>query len=64
MQFMDEALGISLAGGLLGLAISVGTAVAVTLIGLLTTAITISSVVLALGFSRNYSANCKATNRK
>jgi putative ABC transport system permease protein len=51
MQFVVEALGISLAGGIIGLMIGVGVAVGVTLSGLLTTAITLSSVLLALGFS-------------
>ncbi len=51
MQFVVEALVISLAGGLIGLAIGVGIALIVTLTGLLTTAVTLSSVLLAVGFS-------------
>jgi len=51
LQFVVEALVISLAGGLIGLAIGGGIALIVTLTGLLTTAITLSSVLLALGFS-------------
>jgi putative ABC transport system permease protein len=51
LQFVVEALAISLAGGLIGLAIGGGIALIVTLTGLLTTAVTLSSVLLALGFS-------------
>jgi putative ABC transport system permease protein len=51
LQFVVEALVISLAGGLIGLAIGGGIALVVTLTGLLTTAITLSSVLLAVGFS-------------
>jgi putative ABC transport system permease protein len=51
LQFVVEALVISLAGGLIGLAIGGGIALIVTLTGLLTTAVTLSSVLLALGFS-------------
>jgi putative ABC transport system permease protein len=51
LQFVVEALFISLAGGLIGLTLGVGIALIVTLTGLLTTAITLSSVLLALGFS-------------
>ena len=51
LQFVVEALVISLAGGLIGLAIGGGIALIVTLTGLLTTAVTLSSALLALGFS-------------
>jgi putative ABC transport system permease protein len=51
LQFVVEALVISLAGGLIGLTLGVGIALIVTLTGLLTTAITLSSILLALGFS-------------
>ena len=49
LQFVVEALVISLAGGLIGLAIGCGIALIVTLTGLLTAVITISSVLLAVG---------------
>jgi len=51
LQFVVEALAISLAGGLIGLLIGSGIALIVTLTGLLTTAVTLSSVLLAVGFS-------------
>jgi putative ABC transport system permease protein len=51
LQFVVEALVISLAGGLIGLLIGLGVAVAVTLTGLLTAVVTLSSVLLAVGFS-------------
>jgi putative ABC transport system permease protein len=51
LQFVVEALVISLAGGLIGLAIGGGIALIVTLTGLLTTSVTLSSVLLAVGFS-------------
>jgi putative ABC transport system permease protein len=51
LQFVVEALVISLAGGLIGLALGVGIATIVTLTGLLTASITSSAVALALGFS-------------
>jgi putative ABC transport system permease protein len=51
LQFVVEALVISLSGGLIGLAIGCGIALIVTLTGLLTAVITASSVLLAVGFS-------------
>ncbi len=51
LQFVVEALVISLAGGLIGLALGGGIALAVTLTGLLTAMVTASSVLLAVGFS-------------
>jgi len=51
MQFIVEALTLSVTGGLIGLLLGVGIATAVTLSGLLTASVTVSSVVLALGFS-------------
>jgi putative ABC transport system permease protein len=51
LQFVVEALVISLAGGLIGLAIGASIALIVTLTGLLTASITASAVMLALGFS-------------
>ena len=51
LQFVFEALGLSLAGGLIGLALGAGIALAVTLSGLLTATVTLSSVILAVGFS-------------
>ncbi len=51
LQFVVEALVISLAGGLIGLAIGSGIALIVTLTGLVTASITASSVLLAVGFS-------------
>ena len=51
MQFVVEALMISLVGGLIGLAIGGGIALAVTLSGVLTTQMTVGSVLLAVGFS-------------
>jgi putative ABC transport system permease protein len=51
LQFVLEALGLSLAGGVIGLALGAGIALAVTLSGLLTAAVTLSSVILAVGFS-------------
>src|SRR6266498_4435955 len=51
LQFVVEALVISLAGGVIGLAIGVGIAFLVTLTGLLTATVTASAVLLAVGFS-------------
>ncbi|HEX9370626.1 MAG TPA: ABC transporter permease [Roseiflexaceae bacterium] len=51
LQFVVEALVISLAGGLIGLLIGGAIALAVTLSGLLTATITVSSVILAVSFS-------------
>lgn len=51
LQFVVEALVISLAGGVIGLLIGCGIALLVTLSGLLTAEITLSSVVLAVSFS-------------
>jgi putative ABC transport system permease protein len=51
LQFVVEAAVISVAGGLIGLAIGGGIALLVTLSGLLTATVTASSVALAVGFS-------------
>lgn len=51
LQFVVEALGISLLGGIIGLAIGAGVALLVSLSGLLETSVSVSSVVLAVGFS-------------
>jgi len=51
LQFVVEALVISLAGGLIGLAIGVSIALLVTATGILTASITAGSVALAVGFS-------------
>jgi putative ABC transport system permease protein len=51
LQFVVEAAVISVAGGLIGLAIGGGIALLVTLSGLLTATVTPSSVALAVGFS-------------
>ncbi len=51
LQFMVEALVISLAGGLIGLALGAGLALGVTLTGLLKTPVTLSSMLLSVGFS-------------
>jgi putative ABC transport system permease protein len=51
LQFIVEAVVISLMGGLLGLVIGTGISLLVTLSGLLTTSVTAGSVALALGFS-------------
>jgi putative ABC transport system permease protein len=51
MQFIVEALVISLAGGLIGLAIGMLVAFAVGALGILTPVISASSVAMALGFS-------------
>ncbi len=51
LQFVVEALVISLAGGLIGLALGGTVALIVTLTGLLTATVTVSSVLLAVGFS-------------
>ena len=50
-QFIGEGLVISLTGGLIGLFLGVGLALLVSLTGLLTAAITLGAVLLALGFS-------------
>jgi putative ABC transport system permease protein len=50
-QFVVEALAISLAGGLIGLALGGGIALLVSLTGLVTTAVTLNSVGPAAGFS-------------
>ncbi|HEX9441041.1 MAG TPA: FtsX-like permease family protein, partial [Roseiflexaceae bacterium] len=51
MQFLVEALVISLAGGLIGLALGGLIALSVTLTGLLTATVSMSAVLLAVGFS-------------
>src|SRR5262249_32951698 len=51
LQFIVEALAISLIGGIIGLLLGSGIALAVTLTGLLTATVTLSAVLLALGFS-------------
>ena len=51
LQFVVEALGMSLAGGLIGLAVGAGIAGLVTLTGLLQTTVSLTSVLLAVGFS-------------
>ncbi len=51
MQFVVEALVISLVGGIIGLLLGGGIALIVTLTGLLTATVTLSSVLLAVGFS-------------
>ncbi|HJZ49280.1 MAG TPA: ABC transporter permease [Roseiflexaceae bacterium] len=51
LQFIVEALAISLTGGIIGLLLGSGIALAVTLTGLLTATVTLSAVLLALGFS-------------
>jgi putative ABC transport system permease protein len=51
MQFLVEALVISLAGGLIGLALGGLIALGVTLTGLLTATVSMSAVLLAVGFS-------------
>ncbi len=50
-QFLVEAVVISLLGGLLGIAVGVGVAQLVTLIGLFTAVVSPGSIVLAAGFS-------------
>jgi putative ABC transport system permease protein len=51
LQFVVEAAVISVAGGLIGLALGGGIALLVTLTGLLTATVTASAVALAVGFS-------------
>jgi putative ABC transport system permease protein len=51
LQFVVEALVISLTGGIIGLLLGCGVALIVTLTGLLTASVTLSSVLLAVGFS-------------
>jgi putative ABC transport system permease protein len=51
LQFVVEALAISLVGGLIGLALGWAIALAVTLTGLLTATVSLSAVLLAVGFS-------------
>jgi putative ABC transport system permease protein len=51
MQFLMEAVVLSLLGGLLGILLGVGLAQLVTLTGLLTSLVTLDSVLLAVGFS-------------
>jgi putative ABC transport system permease protein len=50
MQFMIEALVISLAGGLIGLTLGVLIAVVVTMTGLLTATPSVGAAALAVGF--------------
>jgi putative ABC transport system permease protein len=51
LQFVVEALAISLVGGLIGLALGWAIALIVTLTGLLTANVSLSAVLLAVGFS-------------
>jgi putative ABC transport system permease protein len=51
LQFVVEALVISLVGGIIGLLFGGGIALIVTLTGLITATVTLSSVLLAVGFS-------------
>jgi putative ABC transport system permease protein len=51
LQFIVEALVISLTGGIIGLLLGSGIALAVTLTGLLTATVTVGAVLLAVGFS-------------
>jgi putative ABC transport system permease protein len=51
MQFLMEAVVLSLLGGLLGILLGVGLAQVVSLTGFLTSLVTLDSVVLAVGFS-------------
>ncbi|HLZ07403.1 MAG TPA: FtsX-like permease family protein, partial [Chloroflexota bacterium] len=51
LQFVAEALVISVLGGLIGLAIGGGIATAVTLSGVFAAPVSLSSVAIALGFS-------------
>ncbi len=51
MQFLVEAVALSLTGGLIGLALGAGLALVVTLTGILAASVSVSSVALALGFS-------------
>jgi putative ABC transport system permease protein len=51
MQFIVEALVISLLGGLIGLTLGAGAAMLVGVLGILTPVISLNSVVMALGFS-------------
>ena len=50
MQFIIEAIAISITGGLFGLACAL-VAIAVTLTGLLSASVSVSAAALALGFS-------------
>jgi putative ABC transport system permease protein len=51
VQFLIEAVVLSLIGGAMGIAMGVGTALVVNLSGAFTTVVTIESVLLAVGFS-------------
>ncbi len=51
MQFIVEALVISLLGGLIGLGLGLLVALMVSVLGILTPVISASSVIMALGFS-------------
>lgn len=51
MQFIAEALMLSLTGGIIGLLLGCVIPLVVTLLGLLTATVTLSSVLLAVGFS-------------
>jgi putative ABC transport system permease protein len=51
LQFIVEALALSLVGGLIGLALGAAIPLAVTLLGLLDAPLTISAVAISLGFS-------------
>jgi putative ABC transport system permease protein len=51
LQFVVEALVLSLAGGIIGLALGAGVALVVSLTGILQTSVSLYAVVLAVGFS-------------
>jgi putative ABC transport system permease protein len=51
LQFIVEALVLSLAGGLIGLALGAAIPLAITLIGLLNAPVTIGAAAIALGFA-------------
>ncbi len=51
LQFIFEAIAISLSGGVIGLAIESTVALLVTLSGLLNTSVSLGAATLALGFS-------------
>jgi putative ABC transport system permease protein len=51
MQFIFEAIAISITGGLIGLGLGALVAMAVTLTGLLSASVSVSAAALALGFS-------------
>jgi len=51
VQFVIEALAISVLGGLLGLTLGVGVSLLVTLTGIIKASLSVSSVLMAIGFS-------------